>query len=116
MGRAKKVFGLDLSASVVEAGRLITDPNFIPVQASGDALPFKNGVFDFVYCWGVLHHTKDPSKTLREVWRVVKPGGRLAIWVYPKDDIYLRRSLLSKYFSNLTSTEMLDLSNLITSL
>ena len=111
LGSADLVFGLDLSEAVTEAARLITAPSFVPVRASGDGIPLLDESIDFVFCWGVLHHTKDPAATLRDLWRVVKPGGTLAIWVYAKNNIFLKRSLLAHYFSHLDEQEMLDVAD-----
>ena len=111
LGSADLVFGLDLSEAVTEAARLITAPSFVPVRASGDGIPLLDDSIDFVFCWGVLHHTKDPAATLRDLWRVVKPGGTLAIWVYAKNNIFLKRSLLAHYFSHLDEQEMLDVAD-----
>ena len=111
LGSADLVFGLDLSEAVTEAAGLITAPSFVPVRASGDGIPLLDESIDFVFCWGVLHHTKDPAATLRDLWRVVKPGGTLAIWVYAKNNIFLKRSLLAHYFSHLDEQEMLDVAD-----
>lgn len=48
--------------------------------ALGDAcrLPFADGEFDAAYCSGTLHHVADPPAALREIARVVGPGGRVA--------------------------------------
>jgi ubiquinone/menaquinone biosynthesis C-methylase UbiE len=116
LGKANYVFGLDMSAAVTEAARLIRCHRFIPVQASADQMPLKDQSFDFVYCWGVLHHTQNPQKTLSELWRVLKPGGTLAIWVYARNSWYLKRSLLAKYFSNFTESEMLSVADTLTTL
>jgi ubiquinone/menaquinone biosynthesis C-methylase UbiE len=50
----------------------------------GDAehLPFPDASFDIVYSYGVLHHTPDTPKALREVHRVLRPGGTALIMVY----------------------------------
>lgn len=47
----------------------------------GDAtkLPFHDGVFDFVTCQTVLIHLPDPRAAIREMTRVLKPGGLLAV-------------------------------------
>ena len=111
LGTADLVFGVDLSEAVAEAARLITTPSFVPIRGSGDGIPLVDESIDFVFCWGVLHHTKNPATTLRDLWRVVKPGGTLAIWVYAKNKIFLKRSLLAHYFSHLDEQEMLDVAD-----
>lgn len=44
--------------------------------------------FDFVCSNGVVHHTPDPVKGLREIHRVLKPGGRVFIMVYGKGGLF----------------------------
>lgn len=47
--------------------------------ANALALDFPDATFDGVYSIGVLHHTGDTPRALREVYRVLKPGGRAVI-------------------------------------
>ncbi len=42
-------------------------------------LPFENGEFDLVWCSEVIEHVRDPEYSLREMARVVKPGGHLIL-------------------------------------
>lgn len=42
------------------------------------------GAFDLTFCAGVIHHTPDPSRALRELVRITKPGGRIYLAVYNK--------------------------------
>lgn len=44
----------------------------------GNSLPFKDNTFDVVFCHQVLQHVKNPVGILREMCRVVKPGGVVA--------------------------------------
>lgn len=52
------------------------------VQADIMQLPLAPRSFDRVYCIGVLQHTPDPPEALRQVADMVKPGGKLAVWIY----------------------------------
>jgi SAM-dependent methyltransferase len=53
-------------------------------QADAERLPFEDQSFDFVYSWGVLHHSPDTERAIDEVWRVLRPGGRVGIMIYNK--------------------------------
>src|SRR5205807_7280139 len=53
-------------------------------QASIYELPFRPGVFDFVYCIGVIQHTPDPPASLASIAKMVGPGGEIAVTIYPR--------------------------------
>ncbi len=59
------------------AERGISNVTFI--QASADALPFPAGTFDVAISRFSVHHWPHPGPAFREIQRVVRPGGRLAI-------------------------------------
>ena len=65
------------------------------VQANLLDLPFRAGVFDAVFCMGVIQHTPDPSKVMRALPRLLKAGGRLAYNFYEQDA--LRNLQVIKY-------------------
>lgn len=83
-------FGADLVAfdlsDAVEACRenLMPDPPLV-CQASIYATPFRPRSFDFVYCIGVIQHTPDPIQSIRSLARLVRPGGRIGLWIYEAD-------------------------------
>jgi ubiquinone/menaquinone biosynthesis C-methylase UbiE len=47
-------------------------------------IPYKDNTFDFVFSNGVLHHTTDPFRGIQELCRVLKPGGKVWIFLYGK--------------------------------
>lgn len=49
------------------------------VNAAGEHLPFGDGQFDVVVCWDVLEHVQDPVAVLKEIYRVLTPGGRVLL-------------------------------------
>jgi SAM-dependent methyltransferase len=52
------------------------------VQMDGERLAFRDASFDFIWSWGVIHHSSDTVEVLREMHRVLKPGGRATVMVY----------------------------------
>ena len=49
------------------------------VHSSGDKMPFEGNAFDAVFTNGSLHEWADPRCTFNEIWRVLKPGGKVFI-------------------------------------
>jgi len=75
--RADYVCGIDLHMPHLQAFR-----EAIPrVQGSGEDLPFASESFDVVTMIEVLEHTDCDTKVLAECFRVLKPGGLLALFV-----------------------------------
>ena len=56
-------------------------------QADAEALPFADSSFDFVWSWGVIHHSSRTEQVLEEIARVLRPGGRVALMVYHRSSI-----------------------------
>jgi ubiquinone/menaquinone biosynthesis C-methylase UbiE len=64
----------------------LPSPECIKV-ADAENLPFETGSFDLGYSWGVLHHTPNTEKAVRELVRVVRPGGEVKIMLYNRHSL-----------------------------
>jgi len=83
---AGTVIGLDLSEALVRARSVVKDrPNVHLVQGNILAPPLQPGFADFAYSVGVLHHTPDTHAAFLSSASLVKPGGQLAVWLYPRE-------------------------------
>ena len=84
MSAPVQAVGLELSdgGRAATAARLTTVPNARLVQGSVLDLPFRDALFDGAYSYGVVHHTVDPERAVREIARVLKPASPLLVYVY----------------------------------
>ncbi|MEP6811483.1 MAG: class I SAM-dependent methyltransferase [Actinomycetota bacterium] len=57
-------------------------------EADGESLPFDEASFDLVFSWGVIHHTSDMGRALRELIRVCRTGGRLVLMLYHRRSLF----------------------------
>ena len=81
--RGAIVCGIDIGEAVVAAARR-NAPAAEFRQADAEALPFADNDFDAVVCgYGVIH-VPDPERALREMLRVVRPGGRVSVSVWER--------------------------------
>ena len=77
------VIGVDLSYSVEAAKQNV--PEAMIIQADILNLPFKENSFDYVFSLGVIHHTSNTRKAFDCLARLVKPNGKMAVWVYSNE-------------------------------
>jgi len=77
---AAVVTSTDLSAAVEpNQQNCPQSPRHRIVQCDINKLPFKADQFDIVMCLGVIQHTRDPERTIADLYRQVRPGGWLVI-------------------------------------
>ncbi|MFM9941394.1 MAG: heparinase II/III family protein [Hyphomicrobiaceae bacterium] len=65
-------------------------------QGDGETLPFPDNSFDVVYSNGVIHHTPNTTGVIREIHRVLKPGGKAIVMVYAENSLHYWRQLFLK--------------------
>ena len=84
---ARDVLAVDLSSAVDAAyANLRALPNVHVIQADLFQLPIAAGIVDVVFSIGVVHHTPDPRGAFMRLAGVLKPGGRLIVWVYGREN------------------------------
>ena len=81
--RVRFARGIDLTQEMVRRARQFQRERNIPNAAfdcgEAERLPYPNATFDLVSCQCSIHHMPQPELALKEMVRVVKPEGRLAI-------------------------------------
>jgi demethylmenaquinone methyltransferase/2-methoxy-6-polyprenyl-1,4-benzoquinol methylase len=80
LGPGGRVSAVDISPVMLAVAQgKVSDPRVTWFHADAVHLPHASGSTDRVLCYSVWPHFTDPLAVLRELWRVVKPGGKLHI-------------------------------------
>lgn len=114
---ATKVYGVDLDEESIARGNEIAKraeiSNIEFQKADVLNIPFQDDFFDFVFCNGVLHHTLDMEKGIREMYRVLKPGMSAYLYLYGDGGLYWysreKMSLLMKKIPQEYTMAILDI-------
>jgi SAM-dependent methyltransferase len=81
------VVGIDLSDRFAAAGTVLAREKGVAnirfARTDGQALPFRDDAFDTVFSHAVIEHVADPLAYLREIRRVLKPGGLVFLQTAP---------------------------------
>lgn len=81
--RAKRVIAIDNSEKMVEFGAELARKHDIPnlEYRLGDLedVPIRTGTVDLAFLSQALHHAVHPDRAMAEAWRILKPGGRIAV-------------------------------------
>jgi ubiquinone/menaquinone biosynthesis C-methylase UbiE len=85
-----KILGIDISKDMLElaVGNLASSKNDSSInyqEADVQSLPFNNNYVDFVISTLSMHHLARPKEALKEIFRVLKPGGQLLIFDLRRD-------------------------------
>jgi SAM-dependent methyltransferase len=78
----ERLVGCDIAQRILDTARATAtraglEPELL--RANVESLPFEDGAFDLVLCSQVLEHALDPAAALRELARVLQPGGTLLL-------------------------------------
>ncbi|MEI7652774.1 MAG: class I SAM-dependent methyltransferase [bacterium] len=76
--KAKKVIGVDNAISAVERGRK-RGLDIRLIKSVDEELPFEDGTFNCVIAGEIIEHLYDVNSFIKEIHRVLKPGGQLII-------------------------------------
>lgn len=92
-----KITDLDLSSGHLELAKENFRLRGLPgrfIHHDAEALPFDDNSFDVVYSNGVIHHTPNTRGVVREIRRVLRPGGKAIIMVYAENSLHYWRNLV----------------------
>ncbi len=101
------VVGIDLSLAAEVAAENLADREAAFFQADVFKLPFAPESFDYIYSLGVLHHTPNCEQAFKGLPRLLKPGGRIAIWLYSKYNNWYKMSDVYRKVTRRMSPKML---------
>lgn len=97
-----RIIGIDISDAIRQTHENIASSERLHVvQADIHDLPFRDGVFDFAYSFGVLHHLPDPENGFRLLCDKVKKGGVVIIYVY---EDFSERSFFERLLLNMVNS------------
>jgi 2-polyprenyl-3-methyl-5-hydroxy-6-metoxy-1,4-benzoquinol methylase len=88
---------IDLTPRAVETTRKRLTVNGLQADLKvmdAERLEFGDAEFDFVWSWGVIHHSADTGRILDEVHRVLRPGGEFRFMVYHRRSISAWTSIM----------------------
>lgn len=74
-------YGIDLSAKMIERAKenFKIKENFHFIKANAESIPLNDNLFDVIICTNSFHHYFDPDKALKEMYRLLKIGGKVYI-------------------------------------
>lgn len=114
---AEHVVAVDLNSIEVAITRNSEFKNIEFVEADISEMSLGK-VFDVVYSIGVIHHTDDPDKTVKNLVNHLKPGGRLIVWVYSKEGNWIAENIVERgrqlFLRGLSTSSLLRFSQILT--
>ena len=107
---AKRVIAVDNSEKMVEFGsKLARDHALLNLEfrlGSMEALPLADGEVDLAFFSQSLHHALHPARAVAEAWRILRPGGRIAILDLARHQFEEARELYADLWLGFTEVEL----------
>jgi ubiquinone/menaquinone biosynthesis C-methylase UbiE len=100
IGKAENLVGFDESPEMLEVARqrFADRPEVRFQQTDGHTIPAPDGSFDAVFANMYLHHAPDPAVSIREMARILKPGGKLIITDLDRhDQDWMREAMADRW-------------------
>jgi ubiquinone/menaquinone biosynthesis C-methylase UbiE/biotin operon repressor len=108
--RAKRVIAIDNSEKMVEFGGELAKKHGISnlEYRLGDLedVPIRTGTVDLAFLSQALHHARHPERALGEAWRILKPGGRIAILDLNRHNFEEAREMYADLWLGFSELEM----------
>ncbi len=112
MARAgANVTSIDISPTSINATRRRLDLNGLAAdvrQMDACSLAFPDQSFDFVWSWGVIHHSARTGRIIKEIYRVLTPGGETRVMVYNLEGMAAYVTMVRDYLFGFWRGKTLD--------
>ncbi len=85
-----RVTAIDITDQAVDLTRQAAEIVGLTIDVrrmDAERMDFADASFDFVYTWGVIHHSHNTEAVVAEIARVLRPGGRVLCMVYNRDSL-----------------------------
>jgi ubiquinone/menaquinone biosynthesis C-methylase UbiE len=108
--RAKKVIAVDNSRKMVRAGTTLARKrglkNLDYRLGDMENVPISDGEVDLAFFSQALHHSPQPPRAIEEAWRILRPGGRIAILDLVRHQFEKAREMYSDVWLGFTEVEL----------
>jgi ArsR family transcriptional regulator len=108
--KAKKVIAIDNSEKMVEFGSELAHKHNIENLeyrlGELEDVPIDSGTVDLAFLSQALHHARHPERAVAEAWRILKPGGRVAILDLNRHHFEEARELYADLWLGFTELEI----------